>query len=151
MEFAFCTTSDRRVLALVEQGGSCNLDKLFGIAVFLTAAIQSPVAHAAPSYSELKVSGFAASRLIQRPSGAWGWYLTKDNLKYYCRQSVGLMRKGNRIGNFVQGGQFVSTTISEFRRGTGGQDPMRYPTFEEATSSHPPAFVVGKCERIRTQ
>ncbi len=111
----------------------------------VSLAFAAPAA-AGPSYDQLKSKGFATSRFTQIPSGKYGWYLVKGDEKYFCRYAEGLLRKGNRIGNFTLNGQFVSMTIAQFRR-RSRRDPSRITRYEEIVGNNPPPRAVEFCMR----
>ncbi len=59
-----------------------------------------------------------------------------------------MLRKGNRVGNFLMNGQFYSISIAEFRRNSVG-DPDDLPKYADVVSGNPPREAISSCRRMR--
>jgi hypothetical protein len=117
--------------------------------IFMSALAVSAEA-AAATYEDLEKDGYATSRLTLLPSGSHGWYMTKGDSRYFCKMGSGLIRKGNRVGNFLTNGHFFSVTIAQYLRTERGQSPDTMPLYPDIVSGRAIASRVGACVRQRT-
>jgi hypothetical protein len=104
-------------------------------------------ATAATTYQQLQAEGCRNTGFTQTGGGRTGWYMVKEERKFFCRFRGILMRKGSHAGNFLLDGKFhVSVSVAELRR-NNARDPSSLPSYYEVVTSKPNPHWVGRCER----
>ncbi|MEN0000590.1 MAG: hypothetical protein AAF940_06875 [Pseudomonadota bacterium] len=103
----------------------------------------------ARNFKKLTADGYAVGELTRNAGGKWGWYLQKQEMRYFCRMGrVSIVRVGaNGLATFTSSGRLISMDKDTFVANVGVNEYQKLPRYENLQSGSVEAGLVGRCAK----
>lgn len=117
-----------------------------GVVLFGLATTMSTPTIAA-SYKQLQQKGFKTGTFTQNRAGLSGWYVSKGNMKYFCRHRLSIMIVNARQLVFiVSSGRLIKGDRKAYESRTK-LDPST-PNYSDVKAGRISSNYVGRCKKV---